>query len=196
MTNHWSHRLVKLGACERAINWAVTQPSLEAAWQACERGDWMLCYAGNVAGKPWSEFRKRPAIAAAECARLVLPIYETSHPGNTGPRRCIEVVESWARNEGATKDDVMNYRSVALAAAESAGSMAAASAAVSAFESATVAYVLTSVSIFISSAVIYAASAAWNSSAVCDRNNARKAMHKQCADIVRKHYPSPPGNGS
>ena len=35
-------KLKKLQACEEAVEWASQQKSFPSAWEACERGDWML----------------------------------------------------------------------------------------------------------------------------------------------------------
>ena len=39
---HWSCALVRLKACNEAVEWARTKPDYATAWRACERGDWML----------------------------------------------------------------------------------------------------------------------------------------------------------
>jgi hypothetical protein len=39
---HWTDRLIELGATCEAVPWAKGYDSLDAAWAACERGDWML----------------------------------------------------------------------------------------------------------------------------------------------------------
>ena len=37
----WIAKLKAVDACQEALDWLDTQPSLEAAWQVCVRGDWM-----------------------------------------------------------------------------------------------------------------------------------------------------------
>lgn len=114
-TPHWSARLRDIGACSEAIEWAATQPSLTAAWQACERGEWMLWLAGRLTGPPRSASRKRLVLAACACARLVLPHVT---PGDDRPRCAIEVAERWARGErGVTLDDVHSAAAAASVAA-------------------------------------------------------------------------------
>ena len=39
---HWSRRLKQLSACAEAVTWARDHDSLQAAWDACQRGDWMV----------------------------------------------------------------------------------------------------------------------------------------------------------
>ena len=42
MKKHWSDKLVKLDACKEAVIWAKDFPTVAEAWNACERGDWMI----------------------------------------------------------------------------------------------------------------------------------------------------------
>lgn len=39
---HWTDDLVRLQACDDAVEWARGYDTMDAAWAACERGDWML----------------------------------------------------------------------------------------------------------------------------------------------------------
>ena len=60
-------RIDALGACQAALDWlrAERHPTIEAAWAACPRGDWMLWLAEQAApSAPWSDGR-RPIVAAA-----------------------------------------------------------------------------------------------------------------------------------
>jgi len=43
---HWTGVLADLGACT------------DAAWAACERGDWMLWWLGRMSGPPGSPLRR------------------------------------------------------------------------------------------------------------------------------------------
>ena len=58
-------KLTEMGACEQAIDFATEFPSLEAAWLACERGDWMLWYVSKLEGPSTSESFKKCDIACA-----------------------------------------------------------------------------------------------------------------------------------
>ena len=127
--------LTRLGACPEAIAWADGYGSAEAAWAACERGDWMLWIAGRLAGEPGSDSRRPLVLAACECARLALSIYEGRRPGDARPRTAIETAERWARGgDGApTVDEVRTaayaayaYAAYAAAAADAAAADAAA----------------------------------------------------------------------
>jgi hypothetical protein len=146
-------KLKKLNACSEAIQWAEQQDNEQQAWDDCHRGDWMLWLCGKLSGEPESEGRKLLVLAACECARLSI-MYVAE--GEERPLNALEIVESWAKNEGTTIEEV---RAAASAAADAAYAAYAAAA-----------------------AAAYAAYAA----------AARNDTLRQCADIVRRHYPSPP----
>jgi hypothetical protein len=170
---HWSEKLPS-NACESAVAWARTQESLAQAWVNCTRGDWMLWLLGKNVGEPGSEDRKPFALACAECARLALPFVKG---GEFRPVRCIETLESWARNEGATLDDVRD----AAVAANAANAANAAVAAVAAYAANAA-----------NAAVAANADAvAANADAVA-ANAAKGDTLSKCADIVRAHYPKGP----
>ena len=135
----YTEKLGKLGACGGAIHWCEEGkfPTLEKAWQSCERGDWMLWLIGELSGEPTSASRKKLVLAACECARLALP-YVTK--GEKRPLQAIETAERWANG-----DETVSLAMVRAAAATNAAA-----------------------------------------------NAARIKTLKQCADIVRKHYPNSP----
>jgi hypothetical protein len=127
---------------------------------------------GRLSGPPESDGRKKLVIACCECARLALPIYEKKHPGDNRVLVCIETTEKWARGE-ATIEQVKQARMVcygiyAHAAAAAAGAAYATASAAETTADAT-------------ADAAYAASAA-----------ERTRILKQCADIVREHYPKAP----
>ena len=48
-TTSWLEELALLNPCPDALTWARGYPDLASAWQACERGDWMLWYLERTA---------------------------------------------------------------------------------------------------------------------------------------------------
>ena len=94
MKKHWTEELERLNACKEAVEWAEGFPSLQDAWEACERGDWMLWLAGKYCRS--KEDRKPLVLAACGCARLALPFVEE---GEERPLKAIETVEAWTRGE-------------------------------------------------------------------------------------------------
>lgn len=72
MNTHDRARLTALYACSEAVAWAKGYPTLDAAWAACERPDWLLWWIGRtVAREPGSLGRRWLALLAAECAGAV-----------------------------------------------------------------------------------------------------------------------------
>ncbi len=119
--------LVKLNACGSGVQWAAKFPDAQAAWDACERGDWMLWLLGKMSGPPGSDSRKAVVLAACECARLALPQYEIRYPDDKRPRIAIETAESHAAG-GATLAEVKKdaaYAAAAYAAYAAAAAYAA-----------------------------------------------------------------------
>jgi hypothetical protein len=168
-----AERLTKIGACSEAVEWSKQfGMSAKRAWIACERGDHMLWLCGKLSGPPESDGRKKLVLCCCECARLSLPIYEARYPNDGRVRKCLDTAERWARGE-ATIEELREARAAAYAAyaADAADAYLAADAAAAYAAAAYAAY-------------SYAANAA---------NAANASTLKQCADIVRKHYPTPPG---
>ena len=120
----WVKALKRAGACREAVEWAGQYPTLQAAWDACERGDWMLWWVG---------LSKRASAAAAGAARAARAATEAAWASWAAARAARAAGAAWA----------------AEAAAERAAERAAARA-------------------------------------------AEAAAFRQCADIVRRHYPLAP----
>ena len=136
MTSHWTDELVVMHACPEAIAWARDYPSLQSAWGACERGDWMLWYLGRC-----DVDRRRLVLAACACARTALPHVPA---GEDRPRIAIETAERWAHgDETVTFSDVRSAASASADAAtdaDAASTYAASAAAVSAADTASATY--------------------------------------------------------
>ena len=163
MKNHITY-LKRLNACREAVEWAKDYPTLQQAWNNCERGDWMLWLAGKQSGTPETKSRKKLVLAACKCARLSL---KHVPKGERRPIKAIQTAEKWANGDSSiTLQDVRNAADAADAAD------AAAYAAYAAADAA--------------DAAADAAAAAAAASAAAD---ARSKVLKKCADIVRKDYP-------
>ena len=154
--------LVNLRVCREAIDW-VGDRDLATAWAECERGDWMLYFAGSQAGPPLSDSRRPLVLAARECSRLASP-YAARTP-TTG---------------------------AAFAAAEAADYAAeAACAAASSVRSDDVAFAAGIAAFAAAEAAAYFSVDAAPEDTASAQAIARSAVLRQCADIVRKHYPQP-----
>lgn len=96
MTDHWTARLPK-DSCDDAVAWAGGYATAEAAWEACERGDWMAWLIART------EDRRRVVLALCDCARLA-----------------IEMAEGWTRGESS----LQNVRAAAATTADTAAAAA------------------------------------------------------------------------
>ena len=122
-------QLAALGACKDATDWATKYSTLAKAWDACERGDWMLWLVSKTLGREQdSDGRKRLVFAACQCARLGLPYTSDARVLAT-----IETTERWTTGQS----DMQEMRGVAEYAADAAyAARAAADAAAGAADAA------------------------------------------------------------
>jgi len=63
--------LEKLNACSEAVAYARGFSTLQDAWNACERGDWMLWLVGHTMNRRDEKELRQLIGAKAACARLV-----------------------------------------------------------------------------------------------------------------------------
>jgi hypothetical protein len=174
-----SETLRTIGACDEAREWADSYTSAKKAWNECERGDWMLWLLGKLSGEPESSKRKKLVLCACECAELALPYTKDKRV-----KKCIDTTRAWA-NGKSTIEEVIEARFAADAATDAAASAAAAYAANAAASAAAYASAA-------ASAAAYAAANASAAASAAAYASARTKTLKQCADIVRKHYPKTP----
>lgn len=177
-TNKLIKLLQSIHACFEAIEWVRENniTTLAEAWAKCECGDWMLWFAGKRSGEPEGEGRKVLVLASCECARLALP-----YAKSPTVLACIETAEAWAHGK-ATLEQVREARDAAAYASASYAAYADASAAAYAASFAAL-HTAHGDGAAIAIVAAYAASAAYDK---------RTETLKQCADIVRKHYPKAP----
>ncbi len=162
---HWSERFEKLSPCPEALEWARTQDTYEAAWANCERGDWMMWDLAHKCGEIGSPMHRQVVLVACAHARLALP-YVPEYESR--PLEAILTAEAWARREkGITLEQVRAAAGAAYAAGAvgdaARAAYAAARAAVAAGDAARAAYAA-----------------------------AGAAILRECAAIVRQHFPEPP----
>ena len=161
--------LLRRRACPEAVTWARQYPTIEAAWAACDRGDWMLWWIERVGrGESGSDERRRLVAVACRCARLALPHVQG---GEDRPRLAIETAERWAAGDPQiTPAMVLAAAGAAWAAAWAAGAAGDAAG---------------------------AAWAAWAARAAAGAARAAAGaaeadILRRCADLVRAEYPAPP----
>ena len=199
-------QLESLRPCQESLDWIGSRRSAARAWAECERGDWMLWLLGRLAGPLESESRRRLVLCACECARLSLHYVPA---GEDRPRVAIETAERWARCEaGVTLDDVRAAAYAAAYAADAADAAVAvayaADAAYAAYAYAAYAYAADAAyaaayaadAAYAAACAAYAADAAvyaaYAADAAAYAADARARTLRECADIVRRHYPEPP----
>jgi hypothetical protein len=90
---HWTDALHALNACDAGLDWAGGYDSLDSAWAACERGDWMLWLAGRVAGPPGDDSR-RPLVLAA-CAYAAAAADAAAGNRVATLRQCADLVREY-----------------------------------------------------------------------------------------------------
>src|ERR1700734_1856565 len=98
--------LSKLSVCSDARVFCRGHKTIKAAWLACERGDWLLWFAGKL-----DIDRKVLVFVACQCARLVLK--------NTTDKRvlkCIEITERWTADNAMIEEMITARRDAADAA--------------------------------------------------------------------------------
>ena len=166
----WSDALRAEDACAEALAFAARFDTFQAAWDACERGDWLLWWIGRTLKiAPMSPERRPLVRVACGCARLAL---KHVRMGENRPRLAIELVERWANGDDSVTLEQMR-------------SAVAAAAAVAVYASAAV-YAAAAVS------AAAAASAASAVSAAAAASAERAKVLKEYADLVRREYPHPP----
>ena len=110
----WWRSLEAIGACDDAVAWCKTQPSLKAARAACERGDWMVWLIARTRGGIGTKLHRAVVLLACASARGAL---KHVRDGETRPLAAIEITERWARGEeGATIEMVRAARADAYRA--------------------------------------------------------------------------------
>src|SRR5208283_1422257 len=171
---HWSEDLPS-ETCSPAVAWCLTQPSYEAAWEACARPGWLLWLAGRLTMDP------RPIVlAACACARTVLHLVAA---GEERPRIAIEAAEAWCRGESADAAFTTAVHATAAVhaavVADAAGLAAAADAARAAADAAA------------DAAAAYASAEAARAAAYAAYLAATEAVEADLCQIIRKHIPRP-----
>lgn len=126
--------LKKLNACGEAIVWSKQFKTSQEAWDACERGDWMLWLLGKLCGGPGSKSRKRLVLTACKCARLAWEWMPKES------KAAIRTAENYANGKkGVELEDVKKAATAADYADCFAAYFAACAAVVAAYAVATVA---------------------------------------------------------
>ena len=121
--NQLVEKLSKLDTCSDATNWVKAQncDSAQEIWDNCNKQDWLMWYLRRTQIDKTEQF----TALTIECAKLVLPIFESKYPSDNRPRMAIEV----AKGSNAAAADAAAVAAAADAAAADAAVAAAADAA-------------------------------------------------------------------
>ena len=181
-------KLKRLGACEEAVTFSKGFKSAQTAWDACERGDWMLWLIGRkITCAPWTDGRKKILACAMDCAETAKNLWPAAKRDAIAGH--MTTLRRWIKGK-ATTDEAIEARQglhdgggtaaagdiYADAACDAVGAVAGDDVHESAYYA--VAYY----------AVAYAA-AAYGAG---PKEAGRIKILKRCAVIVRKHFPKPP----
>jgi len=192
----WVAALVKMKACPDSVEWAKSYATLQEAWDACERADWMCWLLVHL--YPHTVGQVRLAICA--CARTALKYVPA---GEDRPRLTIECAERYAR--GMATDEELAAAGAAAWAAERAAAWAAARAAAwdaardAAWDAARAAAWAAERAAARAAAWAAAWDAAWDAAGAAARAAERAAAraaawaaaHKEMSCIVRRLIPDP-----
>lgn len=90
-------RIAALGACIPAVEWLRQEnhPTLDAAWRACPRADWLV-WLGARCATPGSPEHRAVVTAVIDCAAVVMVV---GSPGEDRPRRAVEIAQAVLRGE-------------------------------------------------------------------------------------------------
>jgi len=173
--------LKTLNACHGAVEYAGRFDTLQDAWNACERGDWMLWLVGKLSGEPGSDSRKKLVGVACQCARTAL---QHVPAGEDRPRIAIETAEKYVQG-GATLDEVRAAAN-AYAAADAAAYATYAAADAATYAAADAAADAAAYATYAAAAAYAAAYATYADAAAYAA--ARKQVISECANIIRENY--------
>lgn len=164
-----TEKLHKLGASDAMVDFFSDYDSLQAAWDACTNVSLMLWLLGRTEkSKPYSEARKPLVRACLECART-----EWEYMPQTG-RACIELHERWCNGESIVPDQLRAAGDAAIIWAFTRPSGKVTDFCVT------------------DTGVSRVAGASADDLAYWSFKSACHFFHPECADIVRRHFPTAP----
>ena len=172
--------LTKLHACREGALFASRYPSIREAWDACERPDWLLWFAGRrLTGEGDSRTFVRIAI---DVAMLAMQLFEQYSPKDMRVRDCIEVTQRWIDGK-ATADAARDAADAARDAAYAARAATYADAAYAALAAAYAAYAADATAADAADAAAYAVDAA------CATHVSYADAKIKCCEIIRQYIP-------
>jgi len=167
----------RVGACPEAVDWVGTR-DWQAAWDECERGDWMLWALALKVGAPGWPTKQQIVLCACDIAETVL---EHVPEGDDRPRNAIDAARHRARGDCELEEVAAAASAAAYAAYSASYSNAADAAAYAAYSVAGALYANYAYhGAFVARYSAYAKAGAF--AAECD------AQLKRFADMIRERF--------
>lgn len=91
-----------LGACDEAIDWARGYPNRTVAWNACQRGDWMMWILARLV-EPGSAAHRALVMFACKCIRRAMRS-KMALKCSPGVRDFLLAIERWAAGKTSERD--------------------------------------------------------------------------------------------
>jgi hypothetical protein len=85
--------LQSLNACQDSIKFVKQHSTPQAAWNACNKFDWLLFYINNTKPNDWEN---KLRLIAADIAESVLPIWLAKYPNDSRPAKAIATARTFA----------------------------------------------------------------------------------------------------
>lgn len=182
--------LAENSACGGGFDWATSVPDLYEGWQVCPQGDWLLWFTVQLHAEPRAVVK-----AALGCSRLALPYVKDNEPR---AREAHDMVESWlkapetgdpGRLNGSIKatdaawiEAQMDGNLAGAAAVKSAGCLVKALLLMEKGRNRASQFMMKT------GTWVAEAAAAQAEAEGVDAEATRKAMHHQCAEVVRETF--------
>ena len=98
-----STKLKRIGACEDAVEWSKGYDDDQVAWDACERGDWLLwVLSEREKSKPWTDDRKPLVKCCIEVALTVKHLWPKAQAANLDA--AMKTMQKWCNGKATTEE--------------------------------------------------------------------------------------------
>jgi hypothetical protein len=90
----WIEELGMIDPCPNSLEWTRQFPTAQEAWDACERGSWLLWYAARIGLTP----ERHRQLVVATC-RIVDRHLDKVPTSELRPRNAIETTLAWTEGK-------------------------------------------------------------------------------------------------
>ncbi len=98
MKNNWIKKLEKTGSCPKGVAWASQYETAQEAWNACNRGDWMLWAWGENCKEDYSKSHKNMVLACVKISKKSIKYIENKEIEKL-VKKSLDTTERWAKGE-------------------------------------------------------------------------------------------------